>query len=359
MMDVAKIRTPRDLLSEVKDDYNHVMVAIVSYKNPDDVCTCLSALSRAKAKNFVISVCENGGLTSFRSLIKALDDIVEFDSSQPGIVDFRVAEARAGRLRAGGQPVRICRADHNLGYAGGVNVSLRQLLATDGGQAVWILNPDTEPDPNALTALIARAREGSFGIVGCRLLSKSTHRVLVYGGRWRPWIACGFHMGVNAPQDAVPNIEEVESAMSYVSGASLFATRNYVENIGLMDERYFLYCEEVDWCLRRRSQRLGYAHDSIVYHAEGTTIGSHGNRKKKSSLSVYLEERSRLLLTRRFYPARYPLVIVTTFMLTLRFLAAGAAKNFFVALCGWWAGLRGEEGLPQRFVGQLETSQTQ
>src|SRR6516165_1519385 len=156
MIDAAEIRQSNNLRPEVQADPDNVMVAIVTYKNPNDLCTCLSALSKAKAENFVVSVCENGGLASFRALIAAVADVVEFDTADPVTVDFRIVEARGGRLRGGGQPVLIYRADQNLGYAGGVNVTIRQFLATKGGQAVWILNPDTEPDPNALTALIER-----------------------------------------------------------------------------------------------------------------------------------------------------------------------------------------------------------
>jgi GT2 family glycosyltransferase len=137
--------------------------------------------------------------------------------------------------------------------------------------------------------------------------------------------------------------------MNYVSGASLFATRAYIESVGLMDERYFLYCEEVDWCFRRGHRRLGYAHEAIVYHAHGTTIGSSADLKDRSSISVYLSERNKLLFTRRFYPVLYPLVVVTTLLLTLQYLKSAAVNNFFVALSGWLAGVRGEDGPPQGF----------
>ena len=137
--------------------------------------------------------------------------------------------------------------------------------------------------------------------------------------------------------------------MNYVSGASLFATRDYVEAVGLLDERYFLYCEEVDWCFRRGARRLGYAHEALVYHAHGTTIGSSSDRRKRSPLSVYLDERNRHLLTRRFFPKRYPLVAIATLLFTAQYLRARAGANFIVALSGWYAGLRGEEGLPERF----------
>src|SRR5690606_19980013 len=117
--------------------------------------------------------------------------------------------------------------------------------------------------------------------------------------------------------------------------------------IGEMDERYFLYHEEVDWCLRRGAARLGYGHDSIVYHKHGATMGSSSDRKRRSRLSVYLEERNKLLLTRRFYPAIYPVVVLTTLVLTAQYLRAGAFANFRTALAGWSAGLRGETGAPR------------
>ncbi len=240
-------------------------------------------------------------------------------------------------------------ASGNLGYAGGINVSLGQLDPNDTWSALWILNPDTEPHPEALTALIARAREG-YGVVGSRLIFKSTQRVQCYGGYWRPTMASARNIGMNAPQDAMPDIAALERKMDYINGASLFATRACVDSIGLLDERYFLYCEEIDWVFRRGAHRLGYAHDSIVYHAHGATIGSNKNRRMRSALSVYLDERNRHLFTRRFFPARYPLVAVTTLLFTLQYVRAGAIRNFFVALSGWFAGVRGEEGLPKRFA---------
>src|SRR5262249_46151797 len=215
---------------------------------------------------------------------------------------------------------------------------------------LWILNPDTEPEPNALAALIQRAREGGYGIVSSRLVFKTTGRIQSYGGRWRLLMARGFNIGMNASRDAVPDLDEIERSMDYVSGASLFATRNFVEDVGLVDERYFLYCEEVDWCLRRGKYRIGYAHDSIIFHAHGATLGSNASRKKRSPLSVYLDERNKLLLTRRIFPAHYPVVAATTFFLLLQYLQARAVANFFVALSGWWAGLRREEGPPKRFT---------
>lgn len=324
-----------------------VVIAIVGYRNAGDVRTCLAALSNSTAKNFQISICENGGPASYRALREALGGVVDFTDPPPTRIDERVAEACSGSLRPGGQSVRIYDAMANLGYAGGVNLCIRQIGPSEKWSAIWILNPDTEPEPGALAALIARVQEGSYGIVSSRLAFKSTQRIQSYGGRWRPLLGRGHNIGMNAPLNAMPDVQAIEREMTYVSGASLFASRDYVESVGLMDESYFLYCEEVDWCFRRGERRLGYAHEAIVYHAHGTTIGSNADRKARSGLSVYLDERNKLLLTRRCYPALYPLVLLTTLLLTLQYLWAGAVNNFFVALFGWFAGLRGEKGVPR------------
>jgi N-acetylglucosaminyl-diphospho-decaprenol L-rhamnosyltransferase len=324
-----------------------VVIAIVGYHNAGDVRACLAALARSTAKDFHISICENGGPASYRALKEALGGVVDFSGPAPARIEERVAEACSGSLRPGGQPVRIYDAMANLGYAGGVNLCIRQMGPPAQWSAIWILNPDTEPEPGALAALIARADEGPYGIVGSRLAFKSTERIQSYGGRWRPLLARGLNIGMNAPLNAMPDVKAIERSMNYVSGASLFASRAYVESVGLMDESYFLYCEEVDWCLQRGPHRMGYAHDAIVYHGHGTTIGSNANRKVRSSLSVYLDERNKLRLTRRCYTMLYPLVLLTTLLLTLQYLQVGAISNFFVALSGWLAGLRGEKGVPR------------
>src|SRR5579871_194224 len=305
------------------DDSDPVVIAIVGYKNAGDIFQCLAALTRSTHKNFAISICENGGEAACAALIEALAGLVQFDDSPPANIDDRVDGARAGRLRAGGQPVRIYRARDNIGFAAGINVCIRE-IGPEPWSALWMLNPDTEPEPEALASLIECARKGSYGIVGSRLVLKATDRIQMYGDRWRPLMARGLNIGMNEPADAVPDGEGIAHSINYVSGASLFATRGCVESIGLMDERYFLYCEEVDWCFRRGYQRLGYAHNAVVYHSHGTTTGWSTSRKDRSSLSVYLDERNKLLFSRRFYPGIYPLILVITCVLTAQYLAHGS-----------------------------------
>ena len=324
---------------------SRVEIVIVGFRNAADVRRCVSALAQQSHRDFGVHVCENGGAAAFDALVEALATLGEL-ADAPSLP----RALRSARIvLASGQDVTLHEAAGNLGYAGGINVCF-DALSSAPHDYVWILNPDTVPDPHAIAALIAHQQAGGYGIVGSRLVLMGENRIQLYGGRWRGWIARGYNIGLGVPAEAPVDVAAIERALDYVSGASMFVPRAYVETAGKFDERYFLYCEELDWCFRRGAWRLGYAHDAIVEHAHGATIGSSLDKKSRSALSVYLDERNKLLFTRRFRARLYPLALLTTLLLIGQYARAGAWGNLRVALAGWWAGLRGETGLPPRFL---------
>jgi len=316
-----------------------VLISIVGFRNADEVIDCLTSLTGLSYTNFIVSICENGGHNAFGTLVERLQGVASPVETKLERQDERIESIWSGVL-PGSQPVHLFQARSNLGYAGGVNITLRQFAGDPRWSAIWLLNPDTQPEPGALTALAKRARETGAFIVGGRLVHQDTGRIQLYGGRWRKLIARGYNIGLGCPKDAPVNIEEIENAMDYVNGASMYVTRAFVEKIGLMDEDYFLYCEEVDWCMRVDRKYLRYAHDCVVYHQHGTTIGL------RSDLSIYLDERNKLLLSRRYYPHIYPVIVMTTLLLLSQFVAKGASRRVGIGFRGWLAGLRGERGAP-------------
>jgi GT2 family glycosyltransferase len=328
---------------------NRIAIVIVGFRCGADIAACVRQLSASTHPAFDIHVIENGGQSSFADLRTQFAPLSsEVPADARAAPPPRTQEKLVLRL-PGDQRLVLYRAVGNLGYAGGINTVLTALADDPSWSAVWILNPDTEPEPGALAALLRRLDEGDYGIVGSRLVLKSQGFVQMYAGRWRPWLARGFNIGRGRPVEEIPDVDAIEREMDYVCGASMLVRRSYIEAVGPMQEDYFLYAEEVDWCLRRGSYRLGYAHDSIVVHEQGATIGTHADRRLRSGFSIFLDERSKLLLTRRFYPRIYPLVAIAALMLTFQYLKARAYANFGHAISGWWAGLRGETGFPARF----------
>jgi GT2 family glycosyltransferase len=327
-------------------------IIIIGFRCGEDIAECTRALSAIRTPEYAVHICENGGPASYDHLREAMSHLGREEASPFAnnvTATAAVTASHSIRLHEGNARVHLHRASGNLGYAGGINAVLDLLADDPDWDGIWILNPDTQPQPDALDALRRRALSGGYGIVGSRIVLAHNQRIQMYGGRWRQWMARGFNIGLGQPADARPDVAQVEAEMEYVCGASMYVVRPFVTAVGKMEEGYFLYAEEVDWCFRRGNFKLGYAHDSVVIHDHGATIGSHHDRKSRSSFSVFLDERSKLLFTKRFFPKIFPVVVLSTLALTAQYLVAGAYKNFGVALAGWYAGLRGETGYPRRF----------
>lgn len=303
----------------------HVSIAIVGFRNVADIQACLEALSRSDHADFEVVICENGG-------------------------DGAYAELRAAtpaRL-PGGQVVTIINAGANLGYAGGVN---RAMAAAPDADAWWILNPDTKPEPAALAAAVQRLEVGDCEAVGSTVyLPDGT--VQSHGGVWRAWLARAVSIGHGSPLATPANAGAIERSQNYLNGACMLVGPAFMKATGPMREEYFLYCEEVEWCLRAidRGARLGFAPESRVLHEGGATTGSYAAMRQRPKTPVYLNERNRLLVTRDCFRGRLPIVALGALaVLILKYGRRRAWRQMAYALGGWRAGLAGERGVPAWF----------
>jgi N-acetylglucosaminyl-diphospho-decaprenol L-rhamnosyltransferase len=338
-----------------------VAVIIVGFHNEADVIGCLQSLSVANASpSFDVFIAENGGDDAWQALHRALaaESSLCQALSEPDqtIGDNADAGARIYRLsRAAGHPetrIHTAQMPDNLGYAGAINAWLRILLGQRGWYAAWILNPDTVPTPSALSELADYARLHKKSMVGSRIVDPSRPaEVAIRGLRWNKIAARTTAVDRRASAAIEPNRGYIEAHLDAASGASLFVTRDLIERIGLMDERYFLYFEDLEWGYRAKALgALGYAHQSVVPHEGGTTIGSANTRAGSSRLSVYLEFRNRILFVRQWHRAWLPWTVLMQTVHVAAFMAAGSFSNMSAAARGLAAGLRGEIGRPDRIL---------
>jgi GT2 family glycosyltransferase len=303
----------------------HVAVAIVGFRNPDDIVRCLAALARSRHADFEVVICENGGAEAFQALTEVLPT---------GL--------------AGGQPVRAVMAPRNLGYAGGVNVCLAESPNAD---AWWVLNPDTEPYPDAMGAMLARLAVGDCEAVG-NTLYLPNGKVQSHGGWWQTWLGRTVSIGHSTPQTQAPDPAAVERRQNFLNGASMLIGRRFLQVVGPMREEYFLYFEEVEWCLRglELGMRLGFAPDAIVLHHGGTTTGNTTDYRSRSRMPIYLNERNKMLVTRDCFPTRLPIVALTSLVtLFAKYGRRGAWAQLGFGVSGWMAGLRNERGADPLF----------
>ena len=245
-------------------DNDRVAVIIVSFRNAQDVRECVAALGRCNPQNFDIFVCENGGSTAFRVLCDSIvgDNSILGRGRTTDLLLYSQADAKkkfnklvSFSLRETGISLVIAEAVENLGYAGAINIWLGLFLEQPGYTGFWILNPDTLTEPDALSELLKYVRATRKGMVGSRIVPKNDPSLIHSRGlRWRSIRAITEAVDYHAPAALEPDLERVEKLLDAPSGSSFFVTRECVERIGLMDERYFLYFEDLDWGLRAKKK---------------------------------------------------------------------------------------------------------
>lgn len=263
-----------------------VVVVLLNWCRPHHTMACLDSLAAIRGVKPRVIVCDN--------------------DSNDGSVSLLSAYASKSSL-----DISILETGSNLGFAGGVNVGLRSALADSAMEYVWILNNDTQVHPLALNALLNKAgADPNIGICGSTLLYlDEPQKIQAVGGCYNSWFGTTSHCLGHEIYLAKRCRDFDETTLDYVVGASMFVPRSFLEKVGLMDEHYFLYYEEIDWACQMRIRwpelHLAYAPDSIVYHAEGASTGSN-DRNGKSYVyhSDYYMLTSRLKCTRKNFPTK-------------------------------------------------------
>jgi GT2 family glycosyltransferase len=330
-----------------------VPIVIVGFGNAEDIVKCLTAIATQRGcPKIGVFICENGGAAAFDALIGAISkpggpcagDGEKLDLAGPDFV-----RGRRRRLVDTQVPIWVAQANENLGFAGGVNAWIRYLLRETGWNGVWILNPDTWPQPDALAELVDFAAKRRKGMVQSRIMFPDRSDIASSRGlKWRKLTARVTGVDIFAPVSPAPDPDDVERRIDSPTGVSIYVTRACIDKIGLMDDSYFLYWEDFDWGIRAKAAcGIGYAHNSVVPHLGGSSTGAVRKRAQRSPLVVYLRHRNQLHFVRRHHPGWFAWTVFVSFLRTGEFLAAGSTRNFVAALRGLVAGLRGEKGRPE------------
>lgn len=337
-----------------------IVVVIVSFRSAADVAKCIAALRLARRDPaFDVFVVENGGPTATGELLARLTEgglaRSDPDTSELFVCSEATRQARLLAKRPGGMgdiSVTVAESNENLGYAGAVNTAIRALLPVAGWRGIWVLNPDTEPTPTALSELVACSEHRHKPMVGSRLVSKVDSACIHSRGlTWDKLAARTVAVDYHAAAATDPDLADVEARIDAPSGASLFVTRRLIETIGLMDERFFLYFEDLDWGRRAKDfGGVGYAHTSVVSH-RGKSTTHRAGKHFLTSLSTYLEFRNSILYVRKQYPRWLPWTVVMQFIYAIGLLRGEPFSAVSAAVRGLLAGVFGEIGRPDQLMG--------
>lgn len=252
-----------------------VTVAIVNWNSGPDLRKCIAAVQQNTKVTWKLLIVDNAST----------------DASLEGVDET--------------SPVtRVLRSERNLGFAGAVNLALGEVETP----FVLLLNPDAFVKPACIDALVARAQaepraaavgaglrnlDGSLQVAARNFPSPATHLVEAF----RLYKPLRFVPGLGRWYLVVSRQDEVRK-VDWVVGACMLIRIAAVRDIGPFDDSFFMYAEELDWCLRAR--RKGWE----VWF-EPSAVANHrlGGSSRQNELALMVESYRSMY---RFYAKYYP-----------------------------------------------------
>lgn len=244
-----------------------------------------------------------------QACLRSLHDASPARLGEIVVVDNASSDGSAAMVRATFPAVRVIEMGENTGFARANNRGIRET----GSPVVILLNSDTVVPPGALEALCARLEATGAAAAGPRLIDGAGRPELSWGPMLTPWAEWRQRALVRraAAGDAealadIARRTSIEREVDWVSGACLAVRRDAALGAGLIDERYFMYEEDVDFCaaLRARGGRVLFTPAATITHLRGRAIASAPRRRP----SHY--DQSHLAFYRKHAPAYYPLLWV-------------------------------------------------
>jgi GT2 family glycosyltransferase len=252
-----------------------VTVAVVNWNSGLDLQTCIEAVKRNTRVPFNVIVVDNASTD---------DSLSHLDET--------------------GGKVHVIRSGKNLGFAGGVNLALGHVDTP----FVLLLNPDAFVSPDCVDALVARAHanaraaavgsglrnpDGSLQVAARNFPSPATHFIEAFRLykllRWVPGLG-GWYLVLSKQRTAQP--------VDWVVGACMLIRMAAVRDVGPFDNSFFMYAEELDWCLR--AHRKGW---EVWFEPEAVATHRLGGSSRQNELPLMIESYRSMY---RFYAKYYP-----------------------------------------------------
>ena len=252
------------------------------------------------------------------------------------VVDNGSADGSLERLKKSCAGCTVLDAGGNLGFSGGNNVGIRYAL-DHGAEYILLLNNDAAVERGSVEALLAAA--GPKTIAAPKIVFASDSSRVWYGGGHVSRMRGGFYHDEDCASDS--SARDVD----FASGCCMLLPATFFRGCGLMDERFFLYCEDAELCLRavRAGYRIRYEPRAVVRHKVSASTGG-----ERSPMSVYYGTRNRLMLLSqyRFPFAAFAYVLATRLVKLLAFPFHPAERYVLPGIIDWLAGRTGrKEGL--------------
>lgn len=295
-----------------------VAAVITNYRTPSETLEAVESLKRTAYQDLAILVVDN--------------------DSRDGL---------GVQLAARHPDVRFIVNEDNLGFAGGYNTGIRAAL-NEGVKYVLLMNSDAIADPRMLGQLVSVCEsDPGVGIISPTIFSGDGHRIWYQGGSINRILGYTRHPGRGETSLRLKN-EPAET--EYVSGCVMMVRREVFDAVGLLDEDYFLYYEDADFCDKARKDFRILVHPKAsALHKVGSSVGA-GDSRELPPLRAYYFSRNMFIFTDKHQrgPKRFAAMMahfaVTGTYRILMVLVTRQLSSLKPALQGLWDGLIGVTG---------------
>lgn len=224
------------------------------------------------------------------------------------VVDNASADGTSSHIRAAWAGVRVIDSGANLGFAAANNLGIRQTSS----ELVLLLNPDTRATGIAVDQLVAGldARPDA-AIIGPRIVDARGHAELSFGSMISPFAELKQKVLVAGSLRRLPVVSTIVDwrtrhtrEVDWVSGACLMIRRADLDAAGLLDERFFMYTEDVDLCaaVRARGSSVVFLADAQIEHLRGRSVST----ARRPTAIAY--RRSQLAFYEKHHPRWVPIL---------------------------------------------------
>lgn len=277
-----------------------VAVLLLNWNGWKDTLECLESLFRMAYGNFFVVLCDNASTDG------SIDRIRRWCAEPDRAISMRELDRAAV---AAGAPlprearIAVIHNGENLGFAAGNNVGLEFLRDRLAADYVWILNNDVIVASDSLSEMVRCAQsESAVGGVGATIFEYGEPTVVQAAGggvfsrlHINPRLVTrptGSRAGGRAP------------TVDFISGACMLVPMPALLAGDLIDESFFIYCEDVDFCVRIRARglRMVHAEAAHIWHKGGGSIGHRSLRHD------YYTVRNTLAVVQKHYPEMTPVI---------------------------------------------------
>lgn len=291
-----------------------VFVVIVNWNGKTDTYDCLTSLKKSRYRGIINSI------------------VIDNNSSDDPIVE----------LKKSFPDVHFVKNKENVGFTGANNQGIRLALEKGAGY-IFLLNNDTIVSKDCIFYLVSHLEASDGGVVGPKIYfaphyefhkdrykTEDLGKVIWYGGGKIDWVnVLVSHRGVDEIDRG--QYDKV-SDTDFVSGCAMLAKADTFQNLGFFDERYYLYYEDIDLCLRLKKAEMAvrYVPQAFIWHKNA------GSSHSGSRLQDYFLTRNRILFGMTYAPLKSKVAILRE---SLRLLLKGRPwqkKGIQDAFLGRW-----------------------